>query len=71
MSVDCVLRLFRSSDRHARGGGEGKRSLLLLAGDDPGLGGTLDPLSLALDLLGHLATFGSLLVDDFVLLKYS
>ena len=30
-------------------------SLLLLAGDDLGLGGTLDSLPLALELLGHLS----------------
>ena len=45
------------------------RSALLLASDDLGLGGTLDLLALALELLGHLS--GSFLreLDDFVLLK--
>ena len=45
-------------------------SLLLLAGDDLGLGGTLDLLPLALELLGHLS--GSLCgaFANFVLLKY-
>ena len=48
---------------------EPHRSALLLAGLDLGLGGALDLLALALDLLGHLS--GSLLrlLTDFVLLK--
>ena len=42
-------------------------STLLLAGLDLGLGSALDPLSLALDILGHLAVRLERLLDHFVL----
>ena len=45
-------------------------SLLLLAGDDLGLGGTLDSLPLALELLGHLSGGPGGTFANFVLLKY-
>ena len=45
-------------------------SLLLLAGDDLGLGGTLDLLPLALELLGHLSGSPCGAFANFVLLKY-
>lgn len=45
-------------------------SLLLLTGDDLGLSGTLDLLSLALELLGHLSGNSSWAIANFVLLKY-
>ena len=44
-------------------------SLLLLTGDDLGLGSTLDLLSLALELLGQLARLPLNSLDNFVLLK--
>ena len=44
-------------------------SLLLLTGDDLGLGSTLDLLSLALELLGQLARLLLNSLDNFVLLK--
>ena len=46
-------------------------SLLLLTGDDLGLGSTLDLLSLALKLLRELTRLSLLSLDNFVLLKYN
>lgn len=45
-------------------------SSLLLAGDDLGLGGTLDSLPLAFELLGHLSGDSAGTFANFVLLKY-
>lgn len=60
---------FRLSEETARGWWTNRRSLLLLAGLDLGLGGTLDSLSLALELLCELPALLLDLLNDVVLIK--
>lgn len=60
---------FRLSEETAPGWWTNRRSPLLLAGLDLGLGGTLDSLSLALELLCELPALLLDLLNDVVLIK--